>query len=298
MGREAEFPGALFHDLSRRLVELADRRGDPAPFACDPVGGVLLALVEVTQGDPGSPQQQADALGVDAHEPTLPSAEVERRDDPATDQERQGERMPPIECGGVTMGEDPADVAGAVAQAEHGVFGAGDRAREFDRPVQDRLAIALGGEVGDRERQQGGLATLATGPDLGVIGLQTHVGTVATPSNALHAGDSRSPRLTLRLDPPSPTYRGGMCRNIRPLHNFEPPATDDEVRAAALQFVRKVSGTTRPSQANQAVFDRAVAEVAHATRQLLDDLVTAAPRKDRAEEAAKARARAEARYAR
>ena len=89
-----------------------------------------------------------------------------------------------------------------------------------------------------------------------------------------------------------------MCRNIRPLHNFEPPATTDEVTAAALQYVRKVSGTTKPSQANQAAFDRAVAEVAHATRHLLDELVTSAPPKDREVEAAKARARAEQRYAR
>ncbi|HYH35144.1 MAG TPA: DUF2277 domain-containing protein [Nocardioides sp.] len=89
-----------------------------------------------------------------------------------------------------------------------------------------------------------------------------------------------------------------MCRNIRPLNNFEPPATDDEVSAAALQFVRKVSGTTRPSQANQAAFDRAVAEVAHTTRHLLAELVTTAPPKDREIEAAKRRARAEARYAR
>jgi hypothetical protein len=89
-----------------------------------------------------------------------------------------------------------------------------------------------------------------------------------------------------------------MCRNIRPLHNFAPPATDDEVTAAALQFVRKVAGTTKPSTANQAAFDKAVAEVAHATRHLLDDLVTTAPPKDRDVEAAKRRARAEARYAR
>jgi len=89
-----------------------------------------------------------------------------------------------------------------------------------------------------------------------------------------------------------------MCRNIRPLHNFEPPATTDEVTAAALQYVRKVSGTTRPSQANRAAFDRAVAEIAHATQHLLADLVTTAPKKDREVEAAKARARAEARYAR
>lgn len=89
-----------------------------------------------------------------------------------------------------------------------------------------------------------------------------------------------------------------MCRNIRPLHNFEPPATDDEVAAAALQYVRKVAGATKPSVANQAAFDAAVAEVTQATRRLLDSLVTTAPPKDRAVEAAKARARAEARYAR
>ncbi|HYO38936.1 MAG TPA: DUF2277 domain-containing protein [Nocardioidaceae bacterium] len=88
-----------------------------------------------------------------------------------------------------------------------------------------------------------------------------------------------------------------MCRNIRTLHNFEPPATSDEVSAAALQYVRKVSGATRPSQANQAAFDRAVAEVAASTRRLLEELTTTAPPKDRDVEAAKARARAAARYA-
>ncbi|MFE7224734.1 DUF2277 domain-containing protein [Nocardioides sp. NPDC057577] len=88
-----------------------------------------------------------------------------------------------------------------------------------------------------------------------------------------------------------------MCRNIRPLHNFEPPATNDEVAAAALQFVRKVSGTAKPSAANQEAFDHAVAEIAHITRHLLDDLVTNAPKKNREVEAAKRKARAEARYA-
>ena len=88
-----------------------------------------------------------------------------------------------------------------------------------------------------------------------------------------------------------------MCRNIRTLHNFEPPATTDEVHAAALQYVRKVSGSTRPSQANQEVFDRAVREVAEITRRLLDELVTSAPPKDREVEAAKARERAAVRYA-
>ena len=96
----------------------------------------------------------------------------------------------------------------------------------------------------------------------------------------------------------SPYYGGGMCRNIRPLHNFAPPATDAEVHDAALQYVRKLSGTARPSQANAAAFDRAVAEVAAATRRLLDDLVTTAPPKDREVEAAKARARSAERYGR
>jgi hypothetical protein len=87
-----------------------------------------------------------------------------------------------------------------------------------------------------------------------------------------------------------------MCRNIRPLNNFEPPATRDEVTAAALQYVRKVSGTTKPSQANQAVFDQAVAEIARATEALLDGLVSTAPAKDREVEAAKAKARSVARF--
>ncbi len=88
-----------------------------------------------------------------------------------------------------------------------------------------------------------------------------------------------------------------MCRNIRTLHNFEPPATGDEVRAAALQYVRKVSGSTKPSQANAEAFDRAVDEVARSTEKLLGELVTAAPPKDREAEAAKRRERAAARYA-
>lgn len=89
-----------------------------------------------------------------------------------------------------------------------------------------------------------------------------------------------------------------MCRNIRPLNNFEPPATSSEVTAAALQYVRKVSGTTKPSQANRAAFDRAVAEIAHLTEHLLDELVTTAPPKNREVEAEKAKARAAVRYAR
>ena len=88
-----------------------------------------------------------------------------------------------------------------------------------------------------------------------------------------------------------------MCRNIRPLANFEPPVTSEEIQAAALQYVRKISGTTRPSRVNTEAFDRAVAEVAAASARLLDTLVTAAPPKDREVEAAKARQRAAARYA-
>jgi hypothetical protein len=87
-----------------------------------------------------------------------------------------------------------------------------------------------------------------------------------------------------------------MCRNIRTLHNFDPPATEDEVRASALQYVRKLSGYSKPSQANEQAFARAVDEVAAASTRLLDALTTAAPPRDREVEAAKARARAAERY--
>jgi hypothetical protein len=88
-----------------------------------------------------------------------------------------------------------------------------------------------------------------------------------------------------------------MCRNIRTLYNFEPPATEEEVRSAALQYVRKVSGFTKPSQANEAAFQRAVDEVAQASTRLLSQLVTSTPPKDREAEAAKRRARSAQRYA-
>jgi hypothetical protein len=88
-----------------------------------------------------------------------------------------------------------------------------------------------------------------------------------------------------------------MCRNIRPLFNFEPPATEEEIRASALQFVRKISGYTKPSQANEEPFERAVDEVSAAARRLIDSLVTNSPPKDREVEAVKARARAAKRYA-
>ena len=88
-----------------------------------------------------------------------------------------------------------------------------------------------------------------------------------------------------------------MCRNIRPLFNFDPPVTDGEVRAASLQFVRKISGFTKPSKANEDAFNRAVEEVAAAARSLVDSLTTSAPPRDREVEAAKAKARAAERYA-
>jgi hypothetical protein len=87
-----------------------------------------------------------------------------------------------------------------------------------------------------------------------------------------------------------------MCRNIRTLHNFEPPASEEEIQAAALQYVRKISGAAKPSKANEAAFDRAVEEVAAASSRLLESLVTTAPPRDREVEAARARARAEERF--
>jgi len=88
-----------------------------------------------------------------------------------------------------------------------------------------------------------------------------------------------------------------MCRNIRTLYNFEPPASEDEVRSAALQYVRKISGYSKPSEANTEAFERAVEAVTQVSQRLLDELVTAAPQKDREAEAAKARERSAARYA-
>jgi hypothetical protein len=88
-----------------------------------------------------------------------------------------------------------------------------------------------------------------------------------------------------------------MCRNIRPLHNFEPPATENEARDAALQYVRKISGSTKPSRANEEAFNRAVDAITRATTRLLDELVTTAPPKDREVEAEKRRARSAQRYA-
>ncbi len=108
--------------------------------------------------------------------------------------------------------------------------------------------------------------------------------------------DAPEDAVVPRLADTRPTYAECMCRNIRQLHNFDPPASKDEVYAASLQYVRKVSGSTKPSKANQEAFDHAVHEVAHATRHLLEALVTTAPPKDREVEAEKARARAAIRY--
>jgi hypothetical protein len=103
---------------------------------------------------------------------------------------------------------------------------------------------------------------------------------------------ARLRRLQRRAILEAQTSRGrAMCRNIKTLHNFKPPATDDEVRASALQFVRKLSGTARPSKANEAAFNRAVEAVTHAAHHLLEDLVSHAPPRDRAVEAEKVRAR-------
>jgi hypothetical protein len=88
-----------------------------------------------------------------------------------------------------------------------------------------------------------------------------------------------------------------MCRNIRTLHNFDPPATEEEIHASSLQYVRKISGSNKPSQANTEIFERAVDQVAAVTRELLDGLVSSAPPKNREVEAEKRRARAEARFA-
>ena len=87
-----------------------------------------------------------------------------------------------------------------------------------------------------------------------------------------------------------------MCRNIKPLFNFDPPATDEEIRDAALQFVRKLSGTTRPAKRNEAAFDRAVSSIAACARELLESLETSQPPRNREEEAAKARARSMSRF--
>jgi hypothetical protein len=132
-----------------------------------------------------------------------------------------------------------------------------------------------------------------------MVGWDVGAGRGSSTSNRMAAPMSRQrPALLPELIalPRTRRYPGVMCRNIRTLHNFAPPASEDEVQAAALQYVRKVSGSTHPSKANEAAFDRAVAEIARVTATLLGELVTSAPPKDRAEEAAKARARFSKRY--
>lgn len=113
---------------------------------------------------------------------------------------------------------------------------------------------------------------------------------------AAGAHRAEPPEARTRPEAGRPSERGrivgGMCRNIHTLHNFEPAASSEEVHAAALQYVRKIAGTTKPSKANQEAFDRAVHEIAHITQHLLDDLVAVTPPKNREEEAAKARERA------
>jgi hypothetical protein len=111
-------------------------------------------------------------------------------------------------------------------------------------------------------------------------------------------GGTNGPLLRVSNHTRSVGHDRRMCRNIRVLHNFEPPATHDEVHEAALQYVRKISGSARPSKANEDAFARAVAEITASTRSLLEELVTTAPPKDREVEAHKARERSRERYAR
>ena len=120
---------------------------------------------------------------------------------------------------------------------------------------------------------------------------------VSTRSSCASTPASRATRSRSGERRPPTVYAEGMCRNIRTLHNFEPPATAEEIHDAALQYVRKISGSTKPSQANAEAFDRAVGRVTAATADLLDELTTTAPPKDREAEAAKRRARAEKRFA-
>ena len=122
-------------------------------------------------------------------------------------------------------------------------------------------------------------------------------GVLATPYAMSKAGVEQLARAAARRLKSAAGYSYRMCRNIRELHNYDPPASEEEVRLAALQYVRKVSGSTKPSQANAEAFDRAVDEVAAATTRLLDSLVTTAPPKNREVEAAKRHARAIKRFA-
>src|SRR4030095_5713332 len=108
--------------------------------------------------------------------------------------------------------------------------------------------------------------------------------------------DSSGSRLYLRQDSKLEIRNKQMCRNIKTLHNFKPPATEQEIRASAIQFVRKLSGFTKPSKANEAVFNQAVDEVTEAANKLIDSLITTAPPRDREVEAMKARARAAERF--
>lgn len=112
-----------------------------------------------------------------------------------------------------------------------------------------------------------------------------------------HPHEPHASRRACLADAAVTRYLRGMCRNIRTLYNFEPPASEDEVRAAAVQYVRKISGFTKPSQANAAAFERAVEEVTEVSARLLGELVTAAPPKDREVEAARRRARSAQRFA-
>ena len=168
-------------------------------------------------------------------------------------------------------GPEFGDVAGRGERDEHGHRPRSD-AREVVEPCETDEAGENEGHAGQARQDR------ADGPD-----------------DHEHDGQDRQRD---RHDPGPSMMAGAMCRNIKTLFNFDPPATDEEVRAASLQFVRKLSGFNKPSQANQQVFDTAVDEVAEVARRLIDRLVTTAPSRDRAEVAARARARAAERFGR
>ena len=177
----------------------------------------------------------------------------------------------------------------------------------YDGSGEIFLALSTGGRI---EREAGGTRPVASPRMLNELFAATVEATEEAVLNALWAAPEvvgREGRVApclphdevlelLAAAPTASRYGGGMCRNIRTLHNFEPPATEGEVQAAALQYVRKVSGSTKPSKANEQAFARAVADIAAVTQRLLDELVTTAAPRDRELEAARARARAAVRF--
>ena len=168
---------------------------------------------------------------------------------------------------------------------------------------RQRQAVGHARDAGRATGQRTSEAVARAGVERPAAGITLALGRLGHPSSVCRVGRSGSFQAWAApgcrvLAAAGETCQGGdMCRNIRVLNNFEPPATSEEVQAAALQYVRKVSGSAKPSAANEAAFGEAVAEIAHVTQHLLDGLVTTAPARDRAVEAAKARDRNEKRFA-